>query len=152
MEKIDLELVEKLASSMNEHNLNEISLEVGEQKIILKKESKKAETVIVPVAQKSTVKAVKAVEKTEKREKVVDEKSGNIIVSPMVGTFYRSPAPGADRFVEEGQNIQAGDTVCIIEAMKMMNEVSSQFTGKVVRVLVEDGEVVQKGDKLFIVE
>ena len=70
----------------------------------------------------------------------------------MVGTFYRSPAPGAPAFVEEGQNISTGDAVCIIEAMKMMNEVSSQFTGRVVKILVEDGVVVQKGDKLFIVE
>ena len=70
----------------------------------------------------------------------------------MVGTFYCSPAPGAEVFVQEGQNIKAGDPVCIIEAMKMMNEVNSQFSGKVVRILVEDGVVVQKGDKLFIIE
>ena len=75
-----------------------------------------------------------------------------MIVSPMVGTFYRSPAPGAPAFVEEGQKINSGDAVCIIEAMKMMNEVNSQYTGKIVKVLVEDGVVVQKGDKLFIVE
>ena len=94
----------------------------------------------------------KPVEKAEKKEKVSEGVSGNIITSPMVGTFYRSPAPGAEVFVQEGQNINAGDPVCIIEAMKMMNEVSSQFSGKVVRILVEDGAVVQKGDKLFIIE
>ncbi len=151
MKKIDLDLIEKLAESMNTHSLNEISLENGEQKLVLKKEKKTAEfTAVQPVMQRAAAKSVKTVEKSEK--KVAETVSGNIIVSPMVGTFYRSPAPGAPAFVEEGQNISTGDAVCIIEAMKMMNEVSSQFTGRVVKILVEDGVVVQKGDKLFIVE
>ena len=150
MEKIDLNLIEKLAENMNTHSLNEISLENGDQKLVLKKEKKAAEyTTVQPVVQKTAVKPVK----TEKIEKKPSEVvSGNMIVSPMVGTFYRSPAPGAPAFVEEGQKINAGDAVCIIEAMKMMNEVNSQYTGKIVKVLVEDGVVVQKGDKLFIVE
>ena len=151
MKNIDLELIEKLAENMNEHSLNEISLEVGEQKLVLKKEKKAVETVITAAPQK-TVSAAKPVEKTEKKEKSLEGVSGNAIISPMVGTFYRSPAPGAEVFVQEGQNIKAGDPVCIIEAMRMMNEVSSQFSGKVVRILVEDGAVVQKGDKLFIIE
>lgn len=151
MKKIDLDLIEKLAESMNTHSLNEISLENGEQKLVLKKEKKTAEfTDVQPVMQRTAAKSVKTVEKSEK--KAAETVSGNIIVSPMVGTFYRSPAPGAPAFVEEGQNISTGDAVCIIEAMKMMNEVSSQFTGRVVKILVEDGVVVQKGDKLFIVE
>lgn len=149
MKKIDLELIEKLAENMNEHSLSEISLEMGEQKLVLKKEKKAAETVVAAVPQKV---AAKPVEKAEKKEKIQEGVNGNVITSPMVGTFYRSPAPGAEVFVQEGQNINVGDPVCIIEAMKMMNEVSSQFSGKVVRILVEDGAVVQKGDKLFIIE
>ena len=150
MEKIDLNLIEKLAENMNTHSLNEVSLENGDQKLVLKKEKKAAEyTTMQPVVQKTAVKPVKS-EKTEKKSS--EAVSGNMIVSPMVGTFYRSPAPGAPAFVEEGQKINAGDAVCIIEAMKMMNEVNSQYTGKIVKVLVEDGVVVQKGDKLFIVE
>lgn len=151
MEKINLELIEKLAESMNEHCLNEISLENGEQKLVLKKEKKVVEAAVQTIVPKATAKpAAKSAEKPV--GKSAEGINGNVIVSPMVGTFYRSPAPGAEAFVQEGQNIQAGDPVCIIEAMKMMNEVSSQFTGKVVRVLVEDGMVVKKGDKLFIVE
>ncbi len=153
MEKINLELIEKLAESMNEHSLNEISLENGEQKLVLKKEKKTVEyAAAVQAVPQKTAAPVKAAKTAEKKEKAAEGISGNIIVSPMVGTFYRSPAPGAPAFVEEGQNIQAGDAVCIIEAMKMMNEVSSQFTGKIVRILVEDGVVVKKGDKLFVVE
>ncbi len=151
MKNIDLELIEKLAENMNEHSLNEISLEMGEQKLVLKKE-KKAVEIVAAAAPQRAVSAAKSVEKAEKKEKVSEGVSGNVITSPMVGTFYRSPAPGAEVFVQEGQNISAGDPVCIIEAMKMMNEVSSQFSGKVVRILVEDGAVVQKGDKLFIIE
>ena len=151
MKNIDLELIEKLAENMNEHSLNEISLEMGEQKLVLKKE-KKAVEIVAAAAPQRAVLAAKPVEKAEKKEKVSEGVSGNIITSPMVGTFYRSPAPGAEVFVQEGQNISAGDPVCIIEAMKMMNEVSSQFSGKVVRILVEDGAIVQKGDKLFIIE
>lgn len=147
MKNIDLELIEKLAENMNEHSLNEISLEVGEQKLVLKKEKKAVEIVAAAAPQRAVSAA-----KPEKKEKVSEGVSGNVITSPMVGTFYRSPAPGAEVFVQEGQNINAGDPVCIIEAMKMMNEVSSQFSGKVVRILVEDGAVVQKGDKLFIIE
>lgn len=150
MEKIDLNLIEKLAENMNTHSLNEISLENGDQKLVLKKEKKATEyTTVQPIVQKTAVKSAKS-EKTEKKSS--EAVSGNMIVSPMVGTFYRSPAPGAPAFVEEGQKINAGDAVCIIEAMKMMNEVNSQYTGKIVKVLVEDGVVVQKGDKLFIVE
>ena len=149
MKTIDLELIEKLAENMNEHSLTEISLETGDQKLVLKKEKKTAEIVTAAAPQK----VARPVEKVEKKEKQSAEGlSGNIITSPMVGTFYRSPAPGAEVFVQEGQNIKAGDPVCIIEAMKMMNEVNSQFSGKVVRILVEDGVVVQKGDKLFIIE
>lgn len=152
MEKINLELIEKLAESMNEHSLNEISLENGEQKLVLKKEKKVIETPVVQTIVPKTAgkTAAKPAEKAEKKS--AEGVSGNVITSPMVGTFYRSPAPGAEAFVQEGQNIQAGDPVCIIEAMKMMNEVSSKYTGKVVRILVEDGVVVKKGDKLFIIE
>ena len=141
MKNIDLELIEKLAENMNEHSLTEISLETGDQKLVLKKEKKTAEIVTAAAPQK----VARPVEKVEKKEKQSAEGlSGNIITSPMVGTFYRSPAPGAEVFVQEGQNIKAGDPVCIIEAMKMMNEVNSQFSGKVVRILVEDGVVVRK--------
>ena len=151
MEKIDLELIEKLANDMKENSLTEISLEIAEQKLVLKRETTKkqmtmAQEVIKKVKPKNTM-------GTKKEEKNSTENiSGKIIVSPMTGTFYRSPSPGADSFVEEGQNIVSGEVVCIIEAMKMMNEVISEYSGKIGNVLVQDGTVVQKGDKLFVVE
>jgi acetyl-CoA carboxylase biotin carboxyl carrier protein len=74
------------------------------------------------------------------------------ITSPMVGTFYRAPAPDADPFVESGDVIEAGQTVCIIEAMKLMNEIEAEFKGRVVQILVENAQPVEFGQKLFLVE
>ena len=84
----------------------------------------------------------------------VDEPEENLsqIKSPMVGTFYRSPAPGKPPFVEIGQKVKKGDTVCIIEAMKMMNQVKSEFDGKIVDIKVEDGQPVEFNESLVSIE
>jgi len=74
------------------------------------------------------------------------------ITSPMVGTFYRAPAPDADPFLETGDTVEVGQTVCIIEAMKLMNEIEAEFKGRVVQVLVENAQPVEFGQKLFLVE
>jgi len=74
------------------------------------------------------------------------------IKSPMVGTFYRSPAPGSEPFIEIGQPVAAGQTVCIVEAMKLMNEIGSDFSGVIRRVLLENGQPVEYGQPLFLVE
>jgi len=77
---------------------------------------------------------------------------GHLVKSPMVGTFYRASSPGAKPLVEVGQVIKAGDAVCIIEAMKIMNEIESDFSGTIARVLVENGQAVEFGQPLFVVE
>jgi acetyl-CoA carboxylase biotin carboxyl carrier protein len=74
------------------------------------------------------------------------------ITSPMVGTFYRAPAPDADPFIEKGDMVEVGQTVCIVEAMKLMNEIEAEFKGRVVEVLVENAQPVEFGQKLFLVE
>lgn len=76
---------------------------------------------------------------------------GNIVKSPMVGTFYRSSAPGSAPFVDIGKNVNAGDTLCIIEAMKLLNEIESDFSGTIKQILVENGQPVEYGQPLFIV-
>lgn len=76
---------------------------------------------------------------------------GHIIKSPMVGTFYRSSSPGAKAFVDVGQNINSGDTLCIIEAMKLLNEIDSDFAGVVKAILVENGQPVEYGQPLFVI-
>ncbi|XLM21412.1 acetyl-CoA carboxylase biotin carboxyl carrier protein, partial [Chromobacterium piscinae] len=76
----------------------------------------------------------------------------NAMKSPMVGTFYRSPSPGAKSFVEVGQSVNAGDTLCIIEAMKLMNEIEADRSGVIKAILVEDGQPVEYGEPLFVIE
>jgi len=83
-----------------------------------------------------------------------EEAEGNLtpIKSPMVGTFYRAPAPGAKTYVEAGQIISAGQVVCIVEAMKLMNEIESEVAGRVVKILVDNGKPVEFGQPLFLIE
>jgi acetyl-CoA carboxylase biotin carboxyl carrier protein len=76
---------------------------------------------------------------------------GNIVKSPMVGTFYRSPSPGANPFIEVGQAVKPGDTLCIIEAMKLLNEIEAEVAGEVKEVLVENGQAVEYGQPLFVI-
>jgi len=87
-------------------------------------------------------------------EVIKPEAEGNLtpIKSPMVGTFYRAPAPGAKPYVELGQIISAGQVVCVVEAMKLMNEIESEVAGRVVKILVENGKPVEFGQTLFLIE
>ena len=78
-----------------------------------------------------------------------EDKEGRIITSPMIGTFYAKPSPDSNPFVEVGKTIKKGDTVCIVEAMKLMNEIESEFDGKIVEILVKDGQMVDFGKPLF---
>jgi acetyl-CoA carboxylase biotin carboxyl carrier protein len=80
-----------------------------------------------------------------------EEPKGTAVKSPMVGTFYRSPSPGAKAFVEVGQAVKPGDTLCIIEAMKLLNEIEAEVAGEVKQVLVENGQPVEYGQPLFVI-
>jgi acetyl-CoA carboxylase biotin carboxyl carrier protein len=80
------------------------------------------------------------------------EPSGHVVKSPMVGTFYRSPSPGAASFVELGQTVKPGDTLCIIEAMKLLNEIEAEVGGTVKEILVDNGQPVEYGQPLFIID
>lgn len=82
---------------------------------------------------------------------VAAEPTGHVVKSPMVGTFYRSSAPGAAAFVEVGQSIKEGDTLCIIEAMKLLNEIDADLSGTVTKILVENGQPVEFGQPLFVI-
>jgi acetyl-CoA carboxylase biotin carboxyl carrier protein len=81
-----------------------------------------------------------------------EEVIGHVVKSPMVGTFYRSPSPGAPAFIEQGSVVKAGDTLCIIEAMKLLNEIEADVGGTVKKILVENGQPVEYGQPLFIIE
>jgi acetyl-CoA carboxylase biotin carboxyl carrier protein len=84
-------------------------------------------------------------------EAAAEQAPGSVVKSPMVGTFYRSPSPGAKAFVEVGQPVKPGDTLCIIEAMKLLNEIEAEVAGEVKEVLVENGQPVEYGQPLFVI-
>jgi len=81
-----------------------------------------------------------------------DEPETNLVRSPMVGTFYRSPSPGSKPFVDEGEQVKVGDTLCIVEAMKILNQIESEKAGTVKRILVENGQPVEYNQPLFVIE
>lgn len=140
---MEYEKIKQLMEDMGNSKLTAIDIDFPDgTKISMKKEAK--EQIIVNTQEtKETVTT-----KQEVKEKVVEE-TGNIVKSPMVGTFYTKPSPTSNPFVEIGKDVKKGDTLCIIEAMKLMNEIESEFSGKITEILVKDGEPVEYGTPLF---
>lgn len=145
--KFDIEYVEKLAKVLAENSLTEISLEDGEQAITLRKE-----VIGVAAPQVAVAPAVTPQVAPTAAEPVKEVKKGKPLTSPMVGTFYKAPSPDAKPFVEVGQTIKEGDVVCIVEAMKLMNEIEAECSGKIVEICVQDGQPVEFGQVLMYVE
>ena len=151
--KFDIDYVEKLAKVLADTGLTEISLEDGEQAITLRKDVVVAPVAPVVSAPVQAAPAAQAQAPSAPAQTASEPaKKGTPITSPMVGTFYKSPSPDADAFVSLGQSIKTGDVVCIVEAMKMMNEIKSEISGKVVEICVEDGQPVEFGQVLMYVE
>lgn len=148
--KLEPEYIEKLAKIITANGLTEISMEDGEQAITIRKDL--PEVVMAPQAAAVAAPApVQAAQKAEEQPK--DEVStGKAITSPMVGTFYVAPSPEAAPFVEVGSEVQVGDVVCIIEAMKLMNEIKSEQAGKVTKICVKNGDPIEFGQVLMYVE
>ena len=145
---------------MGENQLAEIELETTDLKLSLRKRSQNLVTsqpidVVqnqIPVAAPSPVANINKSEKTaDKKEAVKEENNYHKIISPMAGNFYRAPSPTSPPFINEGDEVKAGQTVCIVEAMKMMNEIKADKNGKVVKILIENGEPVEKGAELFYI-
>ncbi len=145
--KFDIEYVEKLAKVLADNSLTEISLEDGEQAITLRKEVMGVAAAPVAVAQQP----VSAPAQTQSAP-AAEVKKGKPLTSPMVGTFYSAPSPDAEPFVKVGQTVKEGDVVCIVEAMKLMNEIEAEFSGKIVEICVSDGQPVEFGQVLMYIE
>ena len=146
---MDIKYIEKLAKLIKENQLTELSVKDGEQTVTLKKEAGKTVEVaqVMPQIQKS-----QPVQPKEEKVEAPVKKSDKVIKSPMVGTFYKAPAAGAPPFVEVGGLVAQGEVVCIIEAMELMNEIESDFSGKIVEICVEDGQPVEYGQPLMYIE
>ena len=154
--KFETEYIEKLAKIIKEQDLTEISLEDGEQAITLRKDVIVSSSPAVVTAAPAVSQVSASVPATSAPAPAVEakeeKKSGTPITSPMVGTFYMAPSPDSAPFVTVGGSVKQGDVVCIIEAMKMMNEIKAEVAGKVVEICVEDGQPVEYGQVLMYVE
>lgn len=146
---MDIKDVKAIYKFLRETDITEFELEGADGKVRIKRGNVAAVREIFEAAPQP------AVQKEEKKEAASEKaRSENIriVTSPMVGTFYRSPSPEAPSFVELGSIVKSSQTMCIIEAMKLMNEVESEYNGKVVSILVENGQPVEYGEPLFHIE
>ena len=148
---MDLRKIKKLIEMLQESDLNEIEVREGEESVRINREKEVQH--YVQAQPKTTSKATKSVSKRGSLEEDKDEDLNlKNIKSPMVGTFYRKPAPDKSPFIEIGQKINIGDTVCIVEAMKMMNQVKSEFEGTIKEIHIQDGQPVEFDQTLISVE
>ena len=145
--KFELDYIENLAKLLNDKGLTEISLEDGEQAVTIRKDPSEVVTVSAPASAAAPV-----AQEATPAEPEASVQKGKAVTSPMVGTFYASPSPEAEPFVEVGSEIKEGDVVCIIEAMKLMNEIKSEHAGKVTQICVKNGDPIEYGQVLMYVE
>lgn len=151
---MDLKKVERLMELMKSYNVNEIEIAEGEEKIRVKKAGTEFETVVgtAPVRSVSDVTATAAKTAAAPVKTPLQSTSDRkVVTSPFVGTFYRAPAPGADPFVSVGQRVKKGDVLCIVEAMKLMNEIEAESDGVVGEILVQNEQPVEFEQPLFII-
>ena len=145
---MEYEKIKQLMDDMGNSKLSSIEIEFPDgTKISMTKDGKKAAKVVDNIDVEENIECSATAVET-KQEQI----TGNIVKSPMVGTFYAKPSPTAEPFVEVGQVVKKGETLCIIEAMKLMNEIESEFDGKIKEILVSDGEAVEYGKPLYIIE
>lgn len=158
---MDLKEIKKLLDLLAESEVNEVSIEEGDFKIKVKKKSD-VEQPQMPIqyqvpasqpqqpAQPQASQAQPAQGESSGSEES-SEPSGDVVKSPIVGTFYRAPSPDDEAFVQVGDNVEKGQTLCIVEAMKIMNEIESEYSGEVKKILVDDAEPVEYDQPLFII-
>jgi acetyl-CoA carboxylase biotin carboxyl carrier protein len=154
---MDIRKVKKLIELLEESGISEIEIKEGEESVRISRHptgtvqiaAPASYAVAPPAVSAAAAMAPRAVEASGTGPAAVPE---NAVTAPMVGTFYAAPAPGAKPFVEIGSEVKPGDVLCIIEAMKMMNQIESDKAGRVVSVLVKNGDPVEFGQTLFIIQ
>jgi len=151
---MDIRKVKKLIELLEESGIAEIEIHEGEESVRISRNSQSAQVVAAapvaaPVAAAPAPAAAPAAEAADSGSSIP---SGHQVTSPIVGTLYRSPSPSAKAFVEVGSSVNVGDTLCIIEAMKIMNQIEADKSGVIKAILAENGEPVEYGQPLFIIE
>nr|WP_279039652.1 acetyl-CoA carboxylase biotin carboxyl carrier protein [Snodgrassella alvi] len=153
---MDLRKLKKLIDLVEESGIAEIEVTEGEEKVRITRTTAAQPVYSAPVQQQPTVMAAPAAAPAEAAPAAAVPAAGpdlsKAMKSPMVGTFYRAASPTSAPFVEVGQTVNAGDTLCIIEAMKLMNEIEADHSGVVKEILVSNGQPVEFGEPLFIIE
>ncbi len=153
---MDIRKVKKLIELLEESDVAEIEIHEGEESVRISRISSSAPAMVMPAAAPGPAPApapaaAPAAADSSATPAEEAEPEGHIIRSPMVGTFYRAPSPTSKPFVEEGTKVSAGDTLCIIEAMKILNQIESDIAGTVQKILVENGQPVEYNQPLFVI-
>jgi acetyl-CoA carboxylase biotin carboxyl carrier protein len=148
---MDLRKLKTLIDLVADSGIAELEVTEGEDRVRIAKFSPAPSAPAVTVTAAAAPAAVTAGANGTNGQPAI-EPEGHVVKSPMVGTFYRSPSPGAASFIELGQAVKPGDTLCIIEAMKLLNEIEAEVGGTVKQILVENGQPVEYGQPLFIIE
>ena len=150
---MDLRTLQKLIDLVQESGISELEVTEGEEKVRIAKHSAAAPaTYYAPPPPPPVAPAAAAAPTLAAAASASALPDGHIVKSPMVGTFYRAGAPGAKALVEVGQSVSEGDRLCIIEAMKLMNEIEADASGVIKAILVENGEPVEYGQPLFVID
>ncbi|MCU0972318.1 MAG: acetyl-CoA carboxylase biotin carboxyl carrier protein [Gammaproteobacteria bacterium] len=147
---MDLRKVKKLIELLQESDVTEIEIHEGEESVRISRASTAPPAVYAQPMMMAQ--AAPAAASAPPSAPAAEEIKGHSVNSPMVGTFYRAPSPGAKSFVEVGSTVAVGDVLCIIEAMKILNQIESDKAGTVKRILVENGEPVEYNQPLFVVD
>lgn len=151
---MDLNLIKKLVKIVDTSEITDLEVEENGLRVKVAKRIRDVQTIAqpqvisqaVPVAEQSAAKPAEQPSKTETQENLHE------IRSPIVGTFYRAPAPDADAYVNVGDDVESGTVLCIVEAMKLMNEIESDVSGKILKILVESGKPVEYNQPLFLIQ
>ncbi|GAK86680.1 biotin carboxyl carrier protein of acetyl-CoA carboxylase [Vibrio ponticus] len=152
---MDIRKIKKLIELVEESGIAELEISEGEESVRISRHGVAAPVQAAPIqyaAAPAPVAAPAAAPVAAEAPAAAATPAGHQVLSPMVGTFYRSPSPDAKSFVEVGQTVKAGDTLCIVEAMKMMNQIEADKSGVVTAILVEDGQPVEFDQPLVVIE
>ena len=147
---MDIRKIKKLIELLEESNLTEMEIREGEEAVRLSRAGPVVAAMPVTPAHNPQPPTTSVVQETERVEHAIPD--GHAVHSPMVGTFFSAPKPGAKPFAEVGSQVQIGDTLCVIEAMKIFNQIEADKAGTVIAVLKENGEPVEYGEPLFIID
>ena len=159
---MDIRKVKKLIELLEQSDVAEIEIHEGEESVRISRQVSggaampfympQGMPMSMPVAGAAPQSSAASAPAQSAGDDDEDEITGKLVRSPMVGTFYRAPSPGSKVFVEEGQSVKTGDTLCIIEAMKILNQIESEHSGTVKRILVENGQPVEYNQPLFLID